>query len=86
MDFSIMRGMDATATAPPTRSLPPRVLGERGCAMMTRCECAGVSFGDLAERMRAEGLSVPDACRRTGCGQLCTACLPDLESYLSSGA
>ncbi len=51
---------------------------------MTRCECVGLSFDELRRRMRAEGLSANDACRRTGCGQLCTACLPDLEAYLSS--
>jgi hypothetical protein len=49
---------------------------------MTRCECAGLAFEDLRRRMRAEGLAVDEACRRTGCGQLCTACLPDLETYL----
>lgn len=54
--------------------------------MMTRCECAGLTFGELLAQMRAERLSVSDACRRTGCGQLCTACLPDLESYLAAGA
>lgn len=80
LDFSIICGMDCAAAT--TNPLP-------ACAAprcMTRCECAGMSFGALVEHMRAEGLSVPDACRRTGCGQLCTACLPDLESYLASGA
>lgn len=49
---------------------------------MTRCECAGLHFDELRRRMRVEGLSLGDACRRTGCGQMCTACLPDLEAYL----
>jgi NAD(P)H-nitrite reductase large subunit len=50
---------------------------------MTRCECAGVSFADLARRLREDGLSPDEACRRTGCGQTCTACLPDLKQYLA---
>jgi bacterioferritin-associated ferredoxin len=50
---------------------------------MTRCECAGMSFADLARRLREEGLSPEEACRRTGCGQTCTACLPDLRQFLS---
>jgi len=53
-------------------------------ATMTRCECAGVSFAELARRLREEGLSPDDACRQTGCGQTCTACLPDLKQYLNS--
>ena len=51
---------------------------------MTRCECAGMSFAELARRLREEGLTHDEACRRTGCGQTCTACLPDLQQYLSS--
>jgi bacterioferritin-associated ferredoxin len=51
---------------------------------MTRCECAGVSFAELARRLGEEGLSAEEACRRTGCGQTCTACLPDLRQYLAS--
>jgi bacterioferritin-associated ferredoxin len=50
---------------------------------MTGCECAGVSFAELARRQREEGLSPDEACRRTGCGQTCTACLPDLKQFLA---
>ncbi len=51
---------------------------------MTRCECAGVTFDDLQRRMRAEGLSVQEACRKTGCGQCCSACVPDLQAFLAA--
>jgi bacterioferritin-associated ferredoxin len=50
---------------------------------MTRCECAEVSFDEVLRRMREEGLSLEEAAERTGCGRLCTACLPDLRAHLS---
>ena len=51
---------------------------------MTRCECSGVSFQEIARRMDAEGASIEDVCRRTGCGLTCTACVPDLVRALAS--
>jgi bacterioferritin-associated ferredoxin len=51
---------------------------------MTRCECAGVSFQEIARKMDAEGSSIEEACRRTGCGLTCTACVPDLVRALTS--
>jgi NAD(P)H-nitrite reductase large subunit len=51
---------------------------------MTRCECAGVSFQEIARKMAAEGASIEEACRRTGCGLTCTACVPDLVRALTS--
>ena len=50
---------------------------------MTRCECAGMTFAELARRVREGALSPEEACRRTGCGQTCTGCVPDLKLYLS---
>jgi bacterioferritin-associated ferredoxin len=50
---------------------------------MTRCECAGVSFQEVAARVR-DGAGAEEALRRTGCGQTCTACLPDLARFLAS--
>lgn len=50
---------------------------------MTRCECAGVTFEEVARRMHAERLSAEQAVRRTGCGQTCGACIPDLVRFLS---
>ena len=49
---------------------------------MTRCECAGVSFQEVAREVASSG-SLEDARRRTGCGQNCSACLPDLLNYLA---
>jgi bacterioferritin-associated ferredoxin len=51
---------------------------------MTRCECAEMPFSAIARLHREEGLSLEDIGRRTGCGRLCTACLPDLHEYLKS--
>jgi bacterioferritin-associated ferredoxin len=50
---------------------------------MTRCECADMAFAEVARRMREEGQSLGELFRRTGCGQTCTACVPDLESFLA---
>ena len=51
---------------------------------MTRCECAGVSFQEIARRIEAEGTPREEICRRTGCGLTCTACVPDLVRALAS--
>jgi hypothetical protein len=51
---------------------------------MTRCECAEMPFAEIARRLREEGMDLRDVAQRTGCGLTCTACLPDLETYLSS--
>lgn len=48
---------------------------------MTRCECADVSFAEMAARID-EGEHLDEAARATGCGQTCTACWPDLERFL----
>jgi NAD(P)H-nitrite reductase large subunit len=57
----------------------PRAVGQP----MTRCECADVSFQEIAREMAATGSSLDEAGGRTGCGLTCTACLPDLRRYLS---
>jgi len=51
---------------------------------MTGCECAGVSFHEIARALREDGLALDEVCRRTGCGRTCTACLPDLQRYLGA--
>jgi bacterioferritin-associated ferredoxin len=50
---------------------------------MTRCECAGVTFDEIG-RMLEAGEPLPAALARTGCAGMCTACGPDLESFLAS--
>jgi NAD(P)H-nitrite reductase large subunit len=64
--------LDALAPEPPPRPAPRR---------MTACECADVSFAEVA-RLAQSGCGVEQACERTGCGRLCTACIPDLEHFL----
>jgi bacterioferritin-associated ferredoxin len=51
---------------------------------MTRCECAELSFDEIARRVREQGLSLESLQRETGCGRLCTACLPDLHDHLAA--
>ncbi len=51
---------------------------------MTRCECARVSFDEIARRVTVEGQSLEAVQRETGCGHLCTACLPDLRDHLAA--
>ena len=50
---------------------------------MTRCECASLSFAEIRQRLREERLSLEEVARRTGCGGICTACLPDLRAFLA---
>ena len=56
----------------------------RGARDMTRCECAGVSFQEIAARMDAERTTLDEVCRRTQCGNTCTACLPDLARFIAA--
>ena len=65
-------------TVSTTTALPPAVP-----RAMTRCECAEVSFQEVARQVAA-GRPLEDTMRRTGCGQNCTACLPDLLKHLAS--
>ena len=50
---------------------------------MTRCECAGVTFEEIARSMNQQGLSLAQVTERTGCGEMCTACQPDMVAYLA---
>lgn len=50
----------------------------------TRCECSGAAFAEIARQVHVEGRPVGEVLRRTGCGQTCTACLPDLQAFLAS--
>jgi len=52
---------------------------------MTRCECADVTFVEIGKLLEA-GEPLPSALARTGCADICTACLPDLNSYLAGRA
>lgn len=84
--------MDRLESAPATSSPS----AEPGCAIadvrralaarftirsMTRCECADVSFAEIARRVD-EGAPLQKVMKATGCGGTCTACVPDLERFL----
>jgi len=51
---------------------------------MTRCECAGISFEEVRRRIAGSGIPLEAALERVGCGQMCTACVPDLSHYLKA--
>jgi bacterioferritin-associated ferredoxin len=51
---------------------------------MTRCECAEMTFDEVARQVQEEGRSLEAIQDRTGCGRLCTACLPDLREHLAA--
>lgn len=51
---------------------------------MTRCECTGVAFAEIARLLEEQRVDLAGAQERTGCGQLCTACLPDLRDFLGA--
>jgi len=53
-------------------------------AAMTRCECVGLAFDEVARRVREEGATLDEVQERTGCGRLCSACLPDLRDHLAA--
>ena len=69
-----MASMAATLADAATDQATPRT--------MTRCESAGTPFDEVARRIETEGLTLAECARRTGCGQTCTACLPDLQAFL----
>ena len=54
-----------------------------GTKREARCECAEISFDEIGRRMREKGLTLDQACERTGCGRTCTACIPDLRAHLA---
>ncbi len=72
---------DAEDRAPDPRLYALPALPVAGKAM-TRCECAGVSFAEIGRLLDA-GEPLPAALTRTGIGEMCTACRPDLASYLA---
>jgi bacterioferritin-associated ferredoxin len=77
MRTSLTQTVDA-APAPARRLFALPAFGRA----MTRCECAGISFAEIGRLLDA-GEPLPAALARTGCGSTCTACRPDLESYLA---
>ena len=51
---------------------------------MSGCECAEMTFDELARRMRERSASFDAVQAETGAGLLCTACLPDLREHLAA--
>jgi bacterioferritin-associated ferredoxin len=51
---------------------------------MTRCECAGLSFEEIARIAERERIAAFELiARRTGCASTCTACTCDLVAFLA---
>jgi hypothetical protein len=85
-DFTIILGRgreDAMSCVAHPAAEPIQRDVVREARPMTRCECAEIPFVEIARRLREERLSLDEICCRTGCGQRCTACRPDLEAYLA---
>ncbi len=76
--------MAAIPTIPATEINPPRDLPALPPRAMTRCECSGVAFAQVAREVLVEGRPLGEVLRRTGCGQTCEACRPDLDRYLAA--
>ncbi len=57
---------------------------ERLGRAMTRCECSGLAFEEIARRLRENGQTLDALQSETGCGRLCTACIPDLDDHLAA--
>jgi len=80
----------AALTLPTPETLPEPAGPSHECLTpplfrpMTRCECSGTSFNEVARQLYVEGRALPDILRRTGCGQTCGACLPDLHRHLAA--
>jgi bacterioferritin-associated ferredoxin len=51
---------------------------------MSRCECAELPFDEVARRVREEGATLEGVMESTGCGRMCSACLPDLRAHLAA--
>ena len=51
---------------------------------MSRCECVELPFDEVARRIRVDGATLEEVQERTGCGRLCSACLPDLRAHLAA--
>jgi bacterioferritin-associated ferredoxin len=82
-NFSYDSFVATQATFPtPCPRLPQEHLARREARRMRRCECAGVAFAEVAREVHS-GLTLEQACDRTGCGRMCSACLPDLQHALA---
>ena len=54
---------------------------------MSRCECAALSFQQIAALAERDGITEFELlCGKTGCASTCTACLPDLQAFLAARA
>lgn len=87
LDFIILAFVMATAALPEAQPNCSRTGGPCSSLVsraMTRCECAEVPFQEVARLVYVEGLTLAEVRRRTGCGDLCTACLPDLHHFLEA--
>jgi bacterioferritin-associated ferredoxin len=73
MVFNMMGSMEGSVGLDPSRPWAPA---------MTRCECTELSFDEVARRV-GEGTPLEEVQERTGCGRLCSACLPDLRAHLA---
>lgn len=55
---------------------------EKKLPPMTACACAGMSFEEIAQKIKDSKQGWQSVCKKLGCGVTCTACVPDLKAYL----
>jgi bacterioferritin-associated ferredoxin len=53
--------------------------------LISRCICRNVEFSELLPLARANGWSLDDLVRETGCGGQCGLCRPYLSRMLRTG-
>jgi bacterioferritin-associated ferredoxin len=53
--------------------------------LIDRCICRNTMFSDLQPRASAEGWTLDDLMRQTGCGAQCGLCRPYLRRMLRTG-
>jgi bacterioferritin-associated ferredoxin len=58
---------------------------DRRTVLVSRCICRDMPFSTLLPRARAQGWSLDDVIRETGCGGQCGLCRPYLNRMLSTG-
>lgn len=78
----------STAASPAPSA--PRTAGRRFALpvavapAMTRCECSGLEFAEIARRVEMPGGSLEAVMASTGCASTCTACTGDLMAFLAA--
>jgi bacterioferritin-associated ferredoxin len=61
------------------------MVGKTGSVLVSGCICKACSFDSLLPLARAQGWTLDDLMRETGCGTGCGLCRPYLRRMLRTG-